>query len=391
MERSLPRLFAAAMLASALVAGLFALPLRASFAQEVRVIVPDRVFDVIPAPPWPGGPGQALAFAGASLAEWKIHLAGVAIDGPRLMALANAAEPGSLEARVREGLGRPVDLEDFVFFLDDVLRDGGLGLRGQTLWVTPGRARSAGILLHPDDVFGGAPRVYGSRGNLAIDKPRPQLDMAPARDGDPPGSPWAMRYRNPSDELEALAALTALRDDDSLASRIRLLVAQLRDQGAEVYLNSTVRSRERGYLMWGAFLLSRVSTEAELEAGVRRLNAARDEWALSVPIRWRHPQGWRATRDAARAMADTYEVVFASEVGARQSDHYTGKAVDLVALGLPRRLALRAPNGNLAQFDLSDASQPLDLSLTPELIDWVESNFGLKKLRADYPHWSDAE
>ena len=84
-------------------------------------------------------------------------------------------------------------------------------------------------------------------------------------------------------------------------------------------------------------------------------------------------------------------MVFASEIGARQSDHYTGKAVDLVALALPRRLALRAPNGNSAQFDLSDASQPLDLSLTPELIDWVETNFGLKKLRADYPHWSDAE
>ena len=41
-------------------------------------------------------------------------------------------------------------------------------------------------------------------------------------------------------------------------------------------------------------------------------------------------------------------------------------------------------------LDLSDAEQPRDLSLTPELIDWVEEHFGLEKLEADYPHWNDA-
>lgn len=356
-----------------------------------RSLVPDRVFDVVPAPPWPGGERQAMEFAGQALADWTIHLAGVPVDGPRLVALAQASAGESLEAALRVDLGRPVDLGDFILFLDDVLREGERGLRGQLVWVTPGRARSAGILLHPDDVFAGQPRLYGAGGHLAIDRPRPQRDMDPARDGDSPGPPWAMRYRNPVQEGEALAALEATRGDASFANRIRSLMQQLRDQGAEIYLNSGVRSRERGYLMWGAFLLSRASSEAELEASVKRLRAARSEWGLSVPIRWLHPGGWEATRDAAREMADTYEVVFATEEGARASDHYTGKAVDLVALALPERLELRSPGGDSRSFDLSSPTASRDLSLSPALIEWLEANWGLNKLRSDYPHWSDAE
>jgi hypothetical protein len=88
-------------------------------------------------------------------------------------------------------------------------------------------------------------------------------------------------------------------------------------------------------------------------------------------------------------MAETYEVVFATREGARASDHYTGRAVDLVALRLPRRLVLRAPGGEVGRFDLSGSDESRDLSLSPKIIDWVETNFGLRKLRADYPHWSD--
>ena len=88
-------------------------------------------------------------------------------------------------------------------------------------------------------------------------------------------------------------------------------------------------------------------------------------------------------------MADTYEVVYATEQGARSSNHYEGTAVDLVALGLPRRLTLRAPGGETRRFDLSHPEEPRDLSLTPELIEWVEQHFGLEKLEADYPHWND--
>jgi hypothetical protein len=361
----------------------------AGVAEPARLLEPDRRFDVIPSPPWPGGQGEALAFAGEALADWTIHLAGVSVGGPDLVALAAQKGPEPIEVKVREGLGRPVDLEDFIFFLDDVLRLGRSGRRGEVIWLTPGRARSAGILLHPDDVFGGSPRVYGSRGPLSIDPPRPQLNLSPARDGDPPGPGWAARYRNPSQEAESLASLEPYPGGESFAARVRELIAQLRQQGAEVYLNSTVRSRERGYLMWGAFLLGRASGEADLRAGVRQLEEARAEWGLLVPIRWLVGDDWERTRDGARAMAETYEVVFATREGARASDHYTGRAVDLVALRLPRRLVLRAPGGEVGRFDLSGSDESRDLSLSPKIIDWVETNFGLRKLRADYPHWSD--
>ncbi|MCS5637114.1 MAG: hypothetical protein NZ990_11395 [Myxococcota bacterium] len=361
----------------------------AGLAEPARFLEPDRRFDVIPSPPWPGGQGEALAFAGRALAGWEIQLAGVTLDGPRLVALAAQKGPGPMEVKVREGLGRPVDLEDFIFFLDDVLRLGGSGRRGEVVWVTPGRARSAGILLHPDDVFGGSPRVYGSQGPLSIDPPRPQLNLPPAGDGDPPGPGWAARYRNPSQEAESLAALEGYPGGEAFAGRVGSLISQLREQGAEVYLNSTVRSRERGYLMWGAFLLGHASGEADLQAGLRQLEEARSEWGLSVPIDWHAWDDWERTRDAAREMAETYEVVFATREGARASDHYAGRAVDLVALALPRRLVLRAPGGGLGRFDLSGSDESRDLSLSPELIDWVEANFGLRKLRADYPHWSN--
>ena len=82
--------------------------------------------------------------------------------------------------------------------------------------------------------------------------------------------------------------------------------------------------------MWGAFILSQTDSEESLLKTIAKLERANSEWTLFVPIHWRHPEGAGMTREAARAMADTYQVVFATESGARFSDHYTGRAVDLV-------------------------------------------------------------
>jgi hypothetical protein len=188
-----------------------------------------------------------------------------------------------------------------------------------------------------------------------------------------------------------LDELRRARPQSGLAERIEKLLAQLREQGADVALTSTVRRRERGYLMWGAFVLSRAKSAKDVDRTLARLERTNREWGLQIPIRWPHPDGWRSTVQSAREMADTYEVVFATEQGARSSNHYTGVAVDLVAVALPRTLRLRAPDGTEAEFDLSDPSQPRDLSVTVELVKWVESHFGLQKLRSDYPHWDDAQ
>lgn len=361
-----------------------------------RTLTTNRIWDVLDAPDGPGGARATLAQAARELMGWEeIHLAGVRLEGAQLLSIADTPDDEPLVRALREGLRRPVDLDDFLLLLDDLVLAGRVGLRGQRVWITPGRGRNAGVLLHPDDVFEeDAARRYGEGGEIAIDLPRPQLDLPPARDGDVLGPNWTMRYRNPQTEQAMLGALDEARGEvagaEGFADRVAALLVQLREQGAVVYLNSTVRSRERGYLMWGAFELSRQPDESALLAMLERLRIVNREWGLSVPIEWMHPDGWQATREAAREMADTYEVVYATEAGARSSNHYDGLAVDLVAIGLPRTLVLEAPGGERRGFDLSDPEEPRDLSLTPRLIDWVEQGFGLEKLKSDYPHWNDA-
>jgi hypothetical protein len=355
-----------------------------------RTLPTNRRWEVLDPPRGPSQQRAVLEQAARMLGDWEIRLAGVGVDGASLLAICQAPQDEPILRAVRESLRRPVDLDDFLLFLDDVLLAGRSGRRGELVWVTPSRARKAGIFLHPDDVFSDEPRRYGERPTIAIDQPKPQRDLPPAQDGDLLGPNWTTRYRNPSGEPDLLAALRAKRGSDDFASRIADLIAQLRAAGVEVYLNSTVRSRERGYLMWGAFELSRTRTRQTQRDLLQKLERANTGWGLAVPIRWAHADGWRATRDAAREMAETYDVVYATEQGARSSNHYEGTAVDLVALGLPRRLALQAPDGNTGRFDLSHPEQPRDLSLTPELIEWVEKHFELEKLDGDYPHWNDA-
>jgi len=141
--------------------------------------------------------------------------------------------------------------------------------------------------------------------------------------------------------------------------------------------------------MWGAYVLSRLTSRARVIRFVRELEKLNQEWELDVPIRWYHPGGWKATVEAARHMADAFDVVYATRTGAHKSSHYDGEAVDVTAVGLPRKLVLTAPSGVQASFDLSQGDEPRDLNLTPELIDWVELHFQMKKLKMDYPHWDD--
>lgn len=332
---------------------------------------------------------RAFAEAGAQLGDWKIDFTGLELDGPALEALA-AKEPGEPFTRVvREALKRPVDVEDFAFFLDDLLDAGAHGLRGTHVWLGTGRARAVGLLVHPDEVFAGKPRRYGEgMDRVELDEPEDQSSLEPAADGEPLGPRWTTRYQNPEGEARMLAALQ--KKSPAFAKRVQHLVGQLRDQGADVELASTLRNRQRGYLMWGSFVLSKATSAKQVDASVKMLRRYNTLWKHYVPIAWRAPGEWEATVEAARQMKDTYDVVYATRHGAQFSDHYDGQAVDVVVMGLPRTLTLKAPDGASQSFDLSAPDEPRDLSLTPALVEWVEQHYGFKKLRADYPHWGDA-
>jgi hypothetical protein len=336
----------------------------------------------------PGTSREMLAQAGELLGGWSVEIAGVAVDGPRLSAIASSEDSELLRA-AREDLGRPVDLDDLILLLDDVLVAGQAGRRGEDFCFTSGRLRSAGVLVHPDEVFKGKVRSYGGKESISVDRPEPPASYPPAADGDLLGPNWSARYQNPSAREPMIAALAEQRPEADYAARIEHLLQQFEAQGAEVWVTSTVRSRHRGYLMWGAFLISRAESEAQLNEVLARLEAVNVEWKLNVPIQWRHPEGWEANVEAGRQMAEAYDVVYATENGARWSKHYSGVAADFVVLDLPRSVTLTARDGASQTFDLSDPRQPRDLSLTPELIDWVEQHYGFEKLNSDYPHWDD--
>ncbi len=383
-----PRRSAAGALCLQLVALLLAWP---ALAGDERRLQTDRDFSILRPPVGEEGHRAAIARAGELLGRRTFVLAGVPIDGARLIARSMRDPQLSIVRVLREDLRRPVDIGDFMLFLDDLLVATLSGRLSGEVHIPPARARHHGVLIHPEDVFDARDgRRYGDRGSLSVERPRPQRRYPAASDGDALGPEWTMRYPNPEGERALLDSLRAHRIGSDFADRIESLIEQLRAQGAEVHLGSTVRQPERGYLMWGAFVLSRIERAADVPAAVRELERVNHAWGLRIPIRWRHPRGDAATLEAARRMAETYDVVYATREGARSSSHYEGRAVDLTAVGLPSALELVSPEGVRGRFDLSYFAQSRDLSLSPRLIRWVESHFGLQKLRRDYPHWDDA-
>ena len=331
---------------------------------------------------------ERLRRLGQILGGWTLDLAGVPVHGQVLVDLANVPSSEPLERAVREALGRPIKLDGLLLFLDDVLNSDR---RGRPIVVTPGRARRVGLFVTPDEIFDGEAFTYPrGRSEMPVHPPKRPRRVRPAPNGSLLGPRWTARFPNPHGEDVLLEGLAKARPGSDYHVRVRSLMTQLRESGAQVWLSSAVRPQKRGYLIWGSFILSRAKSAAEVRDAVRLLIARNKQWGLHVPIKWFDPAGWEATRRRAQAMAETYDVVYATERGARQSDHYTGVAVDITAVGLPRKLTLRAPDGAQTTFDLTGVKETRDLSLSPQLIDWVEEHFGFEKLRADYPHWTDA-
>jgi hypothetical protein len=135
-----------------------------------RSIAINRTFDVLDAA---ASPRRKLAQAAARWGARVLLLDDVRIDARALAAVAATPADEPLERALREAWRRPVDLDDLLLFLDDVL--AALGAREVVL--PAGRARSAGVLVHPDDVFlKDRPRLYARRATrLSIERPKAAL------------------------------------------------------------------------------------------------------------------------------------------------------------------------------------------------------------------------
>lgn len=344
----------------------------------------DRVLDHLTHPNLPGALSEA---AGCRWDRGEVKFSEIRLDRDLLLRLARSGEEPPLRV-LREGLGRPVDPVDFVLFLDDLC----VALESESAtgfpWTVPsGRARAFGIFVHPKEVYADGEVNYGDH-PVSLDPILDYRSLPRPPDGAPVGPHWARRYLEPESDAAKLEALS--RANPAFASRVGSLIEQLRKAGALVYVESAVRSRHRGYLLYGSYWLGAARSEAQARARTSKLQAYNREWKLDVPINWEHPEGWRKAVEQAGLLADTYGVDYATVRGARRSRHYDGNAIDFVAVDLPRTLTLTAPDGKKRTFDLSAPEQTRDLSLTPELVDWVEAHFGIRKLRKDYPHWSDA-
>src|SRR5688500_11833004 len=114
------------------------LALAAAFATETAAPAPkpvppkpiaaDRVWEEIAAPKELKGSTPAKPLldlrasyreAGEKLGDWTIRFAGTTVDGPALIRLADTAPEDPFVRVVREGLARPVDPLDLLYFLDD--------------------------------------------------------------------------------------------------------------------------------------------------------------------------------------------------------------------------------------------------------------------------------
>ena len=221
----------------------------------------NRAWDLLEAPASDPQRRAVLRRAGRMMGDWRIDLGETNIDGAVLTELADEHPQEPLLRVVREILRRPVDLDDFLRFIDDLLVAGTRGLRGRPVSIPPSRARSAGIFVHPNDLFRPKKaRRYGSEGGVLSVDPAPSQDgLQPAKDGDVVGPRWAARYQQPDTSEARLLDLG--KKNPGFARRARALVTQLRDQGAYVQVEAAIRKRERGYLIYGAYWLSRAKIE----------------------------------------------------------------------------------------------------------------------------------
>jgi len=159
---------------------------------------------------------------------------------------------------------------------------------------------------------------------------------------------------------------------DGFRQKCDAFLAALKDAGAVVDINATLRPPERAYLMHWSFVIN--TGEVEPEDVPRH---------AGVDIDWVHRKAngspdVAASRAAAAAMVHGYDIAHRPSL---TSLHIVGKAIDM-DVSWAGKLAIKQKNGTKKTI----ASLPRS-GLNHDL--WaVGATYGVLKLPSDPPHWS---
>lgn len=160
---------------------------------------------------------------------------------------------------------------------------------------------------------------------------------------------------------------------DPFKSNVKKFIGALKKAGASVSISATRRPPQRAYLMHWSFKISSGLDPATVPA------------KAGVEIEWVHrdstgnPDG-RASKTAADLMVAGYDIAFEPALSSR---HIDGKAIDMdiswtaaaltITDGAARAVTIRTGVKNGGNTDLHK----------------VGASYGVIKLVADHPHWSN--
>ena len=180
---------------------------------------------------------------------------------------------------------------------------------------------------------------------------------------EPSGPAWVERFPT-SKSTDTLV--------DGFRQKCEAFLAALKDAGATVAINATLRPPERAYLMFWSFAINAGQVEPE---DVQPHAGVEIEWVH------RKPNGspdLAASRAGAAAMVHGYDIAFKPSL---TSLHIFGKAIDM-SIAWDGALKIKQKNGTTKTI----GSQPSS-GLNHDL--WaVGATYGVIKLPSDPPHWS---
>lgn len=161
------------------------------------------------------------------------------------------------------------------------------------------------------------------------------------------------------------------RDVDDLhpefRSNVEAFISSLRNAGATVTVNSTLRNASRAHLMHYGW-----------KVAYREIDPADVPARTGVDIQWDHGDVDKS-RDAAKEMVELFGM---AHIASLTSNHIKGKAIDM-NIAWKDVLILTKPTPLLARIESLPRS-----GQNRELHEIGASTFSVRKLRSDPPHWS---